>query len=341
VALLFCDGFDVQDFASKWTSVNGSPSIGSTTRYSQGSCIQYVWGEARGIALTIPTTATLHTGFAFMFTAISSVYSVPIMYLGADAGATIHLHLGVSGSTSKLDMRLGAFNGTVLGTATNALSTGTWYYIETMTTIADSGGRAVVKVNGVTEIDFTGDTKNGGTATSFDTIKMGNHFGDFGAIGTARLDDLYVLDSSGSVNNTYLGEQRVNALLPSAAGASTQFTPSTGSNNWDLVNDVPPSDSTYNSSSTSGHRDTYTLANPVVVGTIHGVQVVTRMVKSDAGAASAKAAIKSSSTVAYGTTRTLSASATTYRDIWETDPDTSSAWTGSGANALEAGAEVI
>jgi len=74
---------------------------------------------------------------------------------------------------------------------------------------------------------------------------------------------------------------------------------------------------------------------------VTGVIINSRMKKSDTGAASAKVAIKSGATIAYGTTRVLSAGALNYTDVWETDPNTSAAWGQSAINALEIGAEVV
>jgi hypothetical protein len=165
--------------------------------------------------------------------------------------------------------------------------------------------------------------------------------GWFGAGGFADsyIDDIYICNALGSVNNGFLGDVRVAPMLPSGAGSSTQWTPSVGSN-YDNVNDTG-TDSTYNSSSTSGQRDTYAVADATISGTVAGIIVNSRMKKSDTGAASAKVAIKSGSTVAYGATRTLSTTATNYIDVWERDPNTSASWTQSGINALEIGAEVV
>lgn len=328
MTLLFADGFGLADFASDWDAVAGSRTA-AAGRYSDvGYLALNDWGY--GANKLITPSAQVFAGGAYYCTTASD-FSGAGWALYGDGGTVKHVQVRASSLTS-LTLVNGA--GATLATATVPSISG-WHYYEISGTIADSGGTVVFKIDGVTYINFTGDTKNGGTSTNIDMVAFRNLSNV-----AARLDDVYICNSLGSTNNTFLGEVRCESIRSTAAGSSTQLTPSTGVNNWDNVNDVS-GDTVYNFSATVGQRDTYAYADPAITtGSIVGVMVRSRMQKSDAGAASMKAAVKSSSTVAYGTTRTLSATATNYQDVWETDPATSAAWTNSGVNALEAGAEV-
>jgi hypothetical protein len=236
---------------------------------------------------------------------------------------------------STTELRVSRLDGTQLATYTIPTSVqNRWVYYEVYFKIADSGGRCLVKMDGVTVIDFTGDTKNAGTSTN---VAMVN-FGGTGGSTASFIDDVYVCDGLGSRNNTFLGEVRVLPMVTTGAGSSTQFTPTSGSN-WDTVNDTG-TDTTYNSSFTPGQRDTYNVTD-VSVATVVGVQTSTRVKKLDVGSGLIKPAIKSGSTVAYGTTQSALSTAYTYLDLWETDPNTSAAWTQSAINALEIGAEIV
>lgn len=326
MTLLFTESFGVD--MRKWDTNFASRITSPLGRYGDTGIAQYN-DQGFWSIKNITASAQVFAGGAFFTTGSGNGLGKGLSFWG-DSGATEHLRLW---QTSGTVLTLFRGDGTSLGTTTLASTVNTWIYVEMSGTIADSGGTCVVKINGSTAINYTGDTKNGGTSTNIDAVRYGSIGGS-----VAYWDDIYILNSSGSVNNTFLGEIRVQSLQASGAGSSTQLTVTGAASNYLAAKDA--SDSTYSASPTTGQRDTYALADTTLTGTVGGAQVVSRMSKSDAGAASMKAAIKSGATVAYGTTRSLSASATQYLDTWETDPNTSAAWTTSGINALEAGAEV-
>lgn len=334
MTLLFMDGFDVGDVAQKWDVGGTTPSTSSTTRFSTGKSISLPDnGSASVLTKSVTASSTMIVGFAF-YSAGAGGNASPVFFYG-DSGATSHVNLRHTITT----LQLYRGDGTLLATSpAGVIATNQWLYIEMSATIADSGGRVIVKANGVTVIDFTGDTKNGGTNTTIDTVVLSH--GNAGA-NNFLFDDLYICNTAGSVNNTFLGDVRVQTLVPTGAGASTQFTPSVGSN-WDNVNDLPLVTTTYNSDATSGHRDTYAMGDLISgTGTIFGIQDVLVALKTDAGAASLKAALKSGGTVYYDIAQSLGTSLGESPVIRETDPATSAAWTATNVNALEFGAEVV
>lgn len=332
MTLLFMDGFDVGDFALKWTNYESSPVSSATTRFNTGKSVSL--GYSRGLRYSFAPSATTIIGFAYMISALEDHPSIIRFY--GDTGATNHLYIS-NMSSGALQLRKG--DGTVLGTSTaGIIRNGAWNYVEMSFTIADSGGRAILKVNGVTQIDFTGDTKNGGTNTTLDTVYFIND-----NIGTLHYyDDLYICDGLGSSpNNDFLGDVRVQTLLPTGAGASTQWTPSVG-NNWDNVNDAPYVSTTYNSANEAGLRDTYAMGD--VNGatmTIFGVQANLLALKTDSGSANLKHVVRSGGTDYYGADRVLGTSLGSYVAVREVDPATSAAWDNAGINAVEFGVEVV
>src|SRR5574337_1306442 len=78
---------------------------------------------------------------------------------------------------------------------------------------ADGSGRLIVKINGLIVIDFTGICSV--STSNITALTLGNANGGY-------IDDV-VVDSSEWVGNTY-----IQGIVPSAAGSSTQFTPSAG-----------------------------------------------------------------------------------------------------------------
>jgi hypothetical protein len=83
--------------------------------------------------------------------------------------------------------------------------------------------------------------------------------------------------------NDFFGRVRVDARVPTGAGATTGFTPLAGSN-WQNVDDAAPDDDTTYSSATTVVTDTFVVQDaPVAGATIFGVQHNLSMKKSDAG----------------------------------------------------------
>lgn len=331
MTLVYFEGFDAGDFSIR-PGVSAGSAVGTSTstRFSSGRALSTAY-TVSNYYWTKSLTAVSQLFMGVAFTAGSAGLNNDFFYLMGDAGATTHLTLRCPTTTSIAVYR----GGTQLATATCPSISG-WNYLEVSATIADSGGTCVVKVNGTSLISFTGDTKNAGTNSTIDTVRLTGTT-DNSAI---LYDDLYLCDSAGSSPyNTFLGDVRVDTLSPTGAGSSTQWTPDSGSN-YARVNEMPYSASNYVQDGTSGHRDTYALADLSGSPTVLAVQNCVIAKKTDAGAMSLKLAVKSSSTVAYGTTTALGVSDATLTDLRTTDPATSSAWVASGVNALEAGMEV-
>jgi len=268
-------------------------------------------------------------GFA-MFQDASPTPNQAFLTILGDNSATSHLTVQFTNTTTLTVAR----GGTTLASATVTQRTAWGNYFEVSASIDDTVGQCIVRVNGVTVINFTGDTKNGGTNTTIDAVAIG----DYGAYNqVCYFDDLYLCDSTGSAPyNTFLGEVRISTLSPNGAGSSTQFTPSSGAN-YTTVDELPYSTADY-VSGTSGQTDLYATSDlPGGAGTIYGVQTNAMVKKTDAGNISGKTAIKSGSTTYYGTTTATGTSDTTITDTRQVDPNTSTAWTSSGVNAIEIG----
>ena len=354
MALLYMDGFDAQDSALRWVQ------SGSANEFTYGAMTRFGAGKA----LTISTTNAAASSYVTRgFAASSSIYIGAAIQVGAEGAGNdpsanlfgIYTDAGVNGhvylrrlSTNTIAVYRGNPSagdvnnpsGTQIAASSAGVLDGNWHYMEVYAIIHDTTGRLIVKVDGVVVIDFTGDTRNGGTSMNIDAVRFrtGRYTGGSCAI---SIDDLYICDATGTTNNTFLGDVRVQTMLPNAAGSSTQFAPTGSANNWANVSEVPFNNTTYNASSTVGQLDLYGLSD-LTAGTtsIKGVQTVAHMQKSDAGTANARVALKSGGTVYYDATRSLGTSATPYTQIHETDPSTSVAWTTGSINGLEAGVEV-
>lgn len=299
MTLLFFDGLDNAntlpkpewDTAAAWTSSTGRRGAANGSASLPGS------GSSTRV-LTLPSpAATCIFGGAFQPVSTSSwggATGAPI--LGFRIGATTHLALVID-ATGHLQLRLTSVTGTVLATSTAVVTgAGTWSHIQVKAVIHATTGSAEVRLNGVPVITYTGQT---GTASGAVT---GIVFGTFGATsGGYFWDDLWVCDAvdatatQGRPNNDFLGDLYVVPLLPTAAGASTGWTPSGAGGNFAQVDEATPSTSDYVSASagTPGTRDLYEVSD-LAAGTlrVYGMRVGLYAGKSDVGTATLKTVLR-------------------------------------------------
>lgn len=336
MGLLFWDGFDTGDAVRKWSFIDTSnTNVNNTTqgRFG-GGCLGTSAGQPQAYQ-NITAAATVITGVAFkMDSTFTMSGNNGVIVLRGDSGATVHLAIGNFSTSSTLSIKRG--DGTIL--ATGATVPNGWHFLEVKATISDTTGTVTVRLDGVAYLTYNGDTKNAGTNSTIDRVQyfgMGNNNGGV-------LDDVYICDGTGSAPfNDLIGDVRIRTLLPTAAGASTQLTPTGVASNWDNVNDQPFSAATFNGSPTVGQRDTYAMSDTVTGDTVLAVQACMVAFKSDAGVVSMKTALKSGATVYYGSSVVLATTpGSTFTTTYLTDPATSAAWTVTGVNALEFGAEV-
>jgi hypothetical protein len=110
-------------------------------------------------------------------------------------------------------------DGTVLATSSTAIEPSilnTWGSIwEWRVLIADSGGRMALKHNGTTYLDFTGDTRNDAGSSGIATFVLLRQ--------ASWYDDLIIYDTTGSRNNSWVGEKAVDAMRPSGQGDAEQL----------------------------------------------------------------------------------------------------------------------
>lgn len=334
--LLFIDGFDhyaTGDLTKKWQST-ASGSIGSTSGRRSGGA--YVGSLFHYLSRALPGSySTLIVGMAIKSSSTNG-YALYCM----NEGSTIHLCLCLN-SASKLELRRGGSSGTILATSTQALVSTSFYYLELKATINDTTGSYELRINGTTEFSASGvDTRNGGTSGVIDTFMLGNT-ASTGTGAVATYDDLYICDTSGSNNTNFLGDCRIDTLLPTSDGTYTQFTPSTGTSHYALVDESTPNTTDYNSDATSGDRDSYGFPDlsSLVSQTIFGVQINAAALKTDAGARNLGTMSRLSSTNKDGSGVALGTSQAYVSEIQETDP-ASAAWTESNVNAAEFGVKV-
>lgn len=263
-----------------------------------------------------------------------------------DSASGAQANLTYTASDGLIRARQGPIvTGTLLGSASVAMSADAWHTIEWRHQMTSATvGITQVWLDGAQIINFSGDntsTANVNVAyLQLGVTATGTNTGYYQAF-----DDIAVNDTSGTVNNGQIGDGRVVLLKPNGAGSNTNQTRggTDSGANWSQVDELPPSFTDYVYAATAGVRDTYALEN--VPGAVSGwpvnsVDVIAYAQNSDASAGSLGLTIKSGATTNEGTAQALVTGAQYYRQLYETDPNTSATWTVSALDALEAGTTV-
>lgn len=358
MALLFADSFDTyatSDFTQVWTQIittlSGNPTIGATGRRStNGLRFPNVSSdECKPVAITLaPADSTFIVGFAFKQTGAFGNYTInsnlSIFTSSAGSGSSQLIHVRTSGTThlvfriktnGQIEVLRG--DGTLLGSTTAALQVGVFAYLEFKGTIDNSTGAVDIRINSASVLSLTGvDTQNGATAT-WDEIVIGK-MANADAI-TLDIDDLYVCDGSGGASDDFLGDVAVDAIYPNGAGTHSDGTPSTGSDQYAVVDETPMNgDTDYNTLAAVSDRDSFAFPNaPVASATILGVQVKIQARLDSGGTAGLKASTRIGGTDYDGAESAVGGSYAVHRQIWDVKPSDSTPWVDTDINAAEFG----
>ena len=222
--------------------------------------------------------------------------------------------------------RLEAYNGASLATGTATFVEDITYLIEVWFKQADSGGRVVVKVDSVSDIDFTGDTKPGAD-TQFNQVRLGR----VGAYANAYYDN-FIMDDAAWIGNT-----QIQKILPTGAGNSTGWNSSVG-NNWDCVDERPASDADYVSINAVDQVDTYAAGNMTGdIDTVKCVQIQSRTESDGAPTPTNLKLVVRSGADYFSSDKSVPATPKSLCNLWESNPADAAAWEEADVNAMEIG----
>lgn len=332
----------VNPISKKWTWISSDDcSIVIAPTYARpgpgggnGFCIPS--GNARVVGKVLPGGSQATRCVGFWYKTANTIIST---YLVQFYDTT------VSTSTEQCSLRTDSTGhlivsraGTTLYTSTNVLVPGTWYWVEFKATIHNTDGVIEARVNGSstgwvpqkTKSDFGGTLNtrgNGGSNNTANAIGIGQTYNYF--------DDIMVADDFMGISYGYYAQ-------PVVAGSHADFTPSLGTNVGCVDDASQDDDLSYNSSSTSGNIDTFTLAKiPASSATILGVQHVIAARQDGGTARTIRPKQYTSGSPYNGTSASLAQSYTLTTEMKTTDPSTGSAWTKSGFESAELGYENV
>jgi len=264
----------------KWTE--GAELWGSTTHWSQAYLSHSGVGPATP-GRTSPGARYITSNTGHMTTPSLGVDNTWIigfgLYLGAADwewrflnGASEQLKLEAVTSGGGFDLRI-TRGATTIATSSEVLAFNVWHYIELKVTLTNTGSYEL-RVNEQNVLSDAGPV---------DLQELGSSGADghswFHNGGTTnRMDDIYILDGTGTVNNDFRGDSVMYHLKPNGDGTAIDWSiePTTPTTHYDKVDDDPtnPSSTDYVYTNTNTDEEFYDYENnPATgVGTIFGVK---------------------------------------------------------------------
>lgn len=275
MALLMVDSFahySVPQATSKWTSYGGTlisvPETGSGKALQNGNAAKTLPANYTTLANSIRTLVASGPRELLSFS------------LSVGDGTNAHLHV-IGDGRLQLILECGAApfgSGAPVVTSTYALSFGSIYhvqlYVQCIPAVTGPGFYSVawtynVLINGVSRLSGIANSPSGGGNIAHCIFGETSVFGNDGL--GSWLGDFWCTDGE------LLGDCKIVALWPRANGSTIQWTPLSGSN-YANVNTHVTADATYNSDSTPGDIDEYSMdLIGAFTGSIKGAQGVWRV----------------------------------------------------------------
>lgn len=336
MARLFTEGFEGNDLlmakSSSGTVSNAAVSRGGGTRSAQlGTTISTNPGSY--ILLSFPIAADMYIKCAF-----NTTYGTKAI-LQPRFDGTGPMTISRS-SAGYLTINVG---GVLKATGTTFVELSTWHIIECRFLIHPTSGIVDVRLNGLSEVYWTGNTQPGAV-----TVINELYLTQEANTQVTYYDDICINDTSGAYDNSWIGDTKIVALLPNANGDSSQWVNQGGNstNNYLSVDEATSdSDTTYVQAVTSGYMDLYNYASMTAWSLGLAVrrvypEAVAKLTSADGSSISL--GIKSNGTEGWGSAIPLTA---TYKRIkgseYLFDVSGGAAWTEARINAIQAGVKVV
>lgn len=346
MALLFMDGFDgfstLAQANRRKLFCSGSIAINQSGGRWGGTAIQCYNGEAKGYINLETADDTMHIGFGFKQSQSTGNlrFSLARGTLGYVQGAGAYTCFNLyQQNGQQVDVYDAA--GTKLGFYAMPLD-GVWHWWDiSVVALAGTNGSIEVRMDGAVVFSATGVNMAGASATgSVWTFGFGYGYG-YNADANGLMDDLVVCDSTGTHNNTVIGDCRIVTRHPTSLDSASGFVANTGTIPEAIDDPADDDDTTYISSSTLGDEFFVGFDNmSVVPSSIKGVKVTLIAKKTGAETTGIIPKIKSNGVSGAGNEGYLASGYGGIDFISEVDPNTGSPWTLAAANAAKLGGTI-
>lgn len=331
---VFMDGFEGGGI-TLWDASNNSPTASVVQAYTGSYALNIPFGAGdRYVCKYISSINTLYVSFRMRLS--SFTYAPTICSFANDAGYQVSFQYDYSGGAPYyIKARLGGRIGTtILGVSTQVFPYNQWVLIEIKVKVHSTQGEVVMKFDRHEVINVTGVNTQFQTTGGITKFYLGSvNVGSTDCASNWYYDDVVLDDAD------WPGNSRIQGLPATAAGATTQFTPSAGAN-YQCVDEVPASDTDYNAAGLIDKVDTFTLAD--LTGNLNVIKclaVQTRAWKEGNGVAEfLKHVVRPASTDRVGTmNHRLPSVVGSKQTIWENNPEDSQPWEAADVNGMEAG----
>jgi hypothetical protein len=337
MGLVFSDGFDQYststDLLRNWAS-NG-----------------WTWGSTSGHtgAGGITTTASAQnivTNSALLATASGATFGILLwLKISAIPASTVQLiqmlnaAAGTQG-TVRINSSTGFLAHYNQGGAQQVVGSvnvcdGNWHWLSIRMPYGTANGQCYLDGSATPQWNTT--IANGTNGTTVDHLQISSS-----ATGNYAISDIIIIDDtvaqSPQTSDLPIGPRQIDTLKP-ASDATVQWTTSSGSNHYALVNETAADDDiSYVQDNVSGHQDTFNMASlGFSPATITAVQFVHRVKNSSGGSQTYKARCVSGATTNDGASLTAPAAYGNNRTLYNRDPNTSAAWTPTNLAAAKFG----
>lgn len=225
--------------------------------------------------------------------------------------------------------------GTLIGGTTGPVLTAqAWRHVETKVLWSTTVGTVTIKVEGVEVLALTGVNTGAG---NYAQLAVGVSYNAVAVSFLTYFKDIVFWDGSGSVNNDFLSTVGVYYLRPTA-DVSSGWTPTSGTSDWDLLDESPPDDAGYIYAGDPPPAPSILNVEelPADIVGVRAILPVARAAKSDSGDGNLQMSVSPNGTDwDDGADNAVSTAFTYYYDVSEVSPDTTAPWTPVEVNALE------
>ena len=343
MSIIHMDGFDeyasAADITQEYTYGNEPNFSTSAGRYG-GGCVQFNTNNNQYCMKALGATYTeLWTGCAFYQNTTGNNSGIALFGLNSSAGT--EMELAINGATGQLLAYCGP-NSTLLGSTSNGvIPYQVWCWIEFHVVFSGSVGVVDVYVNGTQVMHLTGqNTIHNSGQTGVNSVSLGCAVSQYSVSGYC--DDWYILDPNTSPNTARLGDSRIKTLVPASDAGPNNGTPSSGSTHYAMVDEAQwSSTNSLTITNTSGQEELFGMGSlGATPSSVWAVRVLAVAEKTDAGSCNLETVMSSGGNVATGPSTPLLTSYSHVTGIFQTDPNTSAAWTYGGVNAMDCGVKI-
>lgn len=311
--------------------VNNSTNLTATNSRTGAACLSFnATSNAQNISRTLSadTRAMVGCGIALR----ASGY--PTTQIASNASG---FRFGTAANANEIAILMGesgivyCYQGATLRgtTGPNVYPVNAYYWLEAQVVWGTGTATVEVRLNGAPILVFSGLT-----IAEITRVQLGHNGSNTAA--NLLFDDWIIYDNTNTVNNTWMGDTFVIVAPPNADSTPNDWTPSSGSNRWDMIDELIPNDADFITATAVGNVNQFTHTAPTLpAGAVAAVAVQVRAFKTDAGASTIEIGASSAGNNEMSSPIALGTGVASYSHILNKDPNGAVPWSQSAAQAAQ------